>query len=153
MRIPATIGIVTSLLTMWVASAGCGDDTPSPYGPAEQTGQTCTTASQCFPDVAPGALQGDAVCVNKVPNGYCTHTCESDVDCCAVPGECRTTFPQACSPFESTGDKYCFLSCEDSDLQNAGYTDATAFCHAYANAGFTCKSSGGGAQNRKICVP
>lgn len=113
----------------------------------------CTNAAQCFPDVAPGALEGDAVCLDQVPHGYCTHTCQQDSECCAVPGECRTAFPQACSPYESAGDKYCFLSCENSDVQSAGYTDANAFCRTYAYAGFTCKSSGGGSENRKVCVP
>ncbi len=142
------------LSILWGAGTGCGNDNPPPYnGAAEQTGQACANAAQCFPNVAPGALQGTAVCLTQVQNGYCTHTCQSDTDCCAVPGECLTAYPQVCSPYTSTSDKYCFLSCEDSDVQAAGYTDATLFCHTFANAAFTCKSSGGGSQNRKICMP
>jgi hypothetical protein len=48
--------------------------------------------------------------------------------------------------------KYCFLSC-DNVPGDAGVTDADAFCHTYANAQFSCRSTGGGSQNRKVCVP
>lgn len=133
--------------------AACGDDDPPPYRPAEQTGQSCTSANQCFTNLEAGALEGTPVCIDKVTNGYCTHTCTSDADCCAVPGECRTAYPQVCSPFESTAQQYCFLSCEASDIQNAGFPDANDFCHYYAHASFSCRSSGGGAANRKVCVP
>ena len=129
----------------------CGDDPPPPGG--EQTGQSCTSAAQCFADTHDAALQGGpAVCIDKVTGGYCTHVCVTDADCCAVPGECRTLYPQVCSPFESTNMKYCFLSCETIP-GDAGFTDGDAYCGAYAHAGFGCRSSGGGSQNRKVCVP
>jgi hypothetical protein len=88
-----------------------------------------------------------------VQGGYCTHLCAADTDCCAVPDECQTGFPQVCSPFQSTGKNYCFLSCEDSDVQSAGLTDASQYCQTYASAAFTCRSTGGGANNRKVCAP
>ena len=93
------------------------------------------------------------MCLDRVPGGYCTHICSVDTDCCAVPGECRTSYPQVCSPFESAPDKYCFLSCEDRDLADAGVVDADTFCATYAWVGFKCRSSGGGTQNRKVCTP
>jgi hypothetical protein len=147
-----TIASSCMMVATLFASA-CGDDSPPPYGVFEQAGQSCTDAAQCYPDVPAGALHGDPICLDQARNGYCTHTCESDADCCAVAGECRTALPQVCTPYESSRGKYCFLSCEDSDVRNAGFTDAATFCHTYANAAFECKSSGGGAQNRKICVP
>ena len=129
----------------------CGGDDSAP--PNEQTGSACTSAAQCFPNTNDAALQGGpAVCLTRVPDGYCTHVCAQDTDCCAVPGECRSGFPQVCSPFESTNDKYCFLSCEDVP-KDAGVADADAYCGAYAHVGFKCRSSGGGSQNRKVCVP
>jgi hypothetical protein len=129
----------------------CSDNAPAPGG--EQTGQSCTSVAQCFPDTHDAALQGGpAVCLDNVTGGYCTHICTTDADCCAVPGECRTGYPQVCSPFESTNMKYCFLSCE-SVPGDAGVTDANAFCGAYAHAGFGCRSTGGGSQNRKVCMP
>jgi hypothetical protein len=129
----------------------CGEDAPPPGG--EQTGQSCTNVGQCFPDAPDAALHGGvAVCLDKVPGGYCTHICMTDADCCAVPGECRTAYRQVCSPFESTGEKYCLLSCE-AVPGDAGVTGADGFCSAYAHQGFGCRSSGGGSENRKVCMP
>ena len=91
--------------------------------------------------------------MQQFTNGYCTHHCATDSDCCGVPGECPAGRPEVCGPFESTGEMYCFLSCEDADLTTAGMTDSTAYCHRYANIDFICRSTGGGSQNRKVCVP
>jgi hypothetical protein len=130
----------------------CGSDSPPPP-PPEQTGQACTDVGQCYPGIDGGSFMGGpAVCLDT-QGGYCTHVCMADTDCCAIPGECKTGFPQVCSPFESRPDKYCILSCEDSQVADAGVTDANAFCATYAHAGFTCRSSGGGSQNRKVCMP
>jgi len=96
---------------------------------------------------------GTASCLDKVPGGYCTHSCTADSDCCAVPGECPTGLAEVCGPFESTNQMVCFVSCEDADLTNAGYTDSTAYCAHFANSAFICRSTGGGAKNRKVCVP
>jgi len=129
----------------------CGDDQPS--AAPSNTGQSCESADQCFAGVEAGALIGDAVCLDKVPGGYCTHSCTADTDCCAVPGECPRGLPEVCGPFESTGQMDCFLSCEGADLQRAGYTDGNAYCAYYASAAFICRSTGGGSNNRKVCVP
>jgi hypothetical protein len=48
---------------------------------------------------------------------------------------------------------YCFLSCEDDDLKAANLTDSNVYCQTYASSAFTCRSTGGGAQNRKVCMP
>jgi hypothetical protein len=61
------------------APLGAGDRPP------EQTGSICEENSDCFPGVAEGGLQGDPLCLTRVRDGYCTHTCEVDDDCCAVP--------------------------------------------------------------------
>ena len=144
------IGILVMGLVVGPYACG-GDEAPPPGG--EQTGQSCTSAAQCFPDTHDAALQGGpAVCMDRVPNGYCTHICTTDADCCAVPGECRTGYRQVCAPFESTNMKYCFLSCE-AVPGDSGVTDTDAFCAAYAHAGFGCRSTGGGSENRKVCVP
>lgn len=44
----------------------------------------------------------------------------------------------------------CFLSCEKDVL---GGQEETAYCVEFANAAFGCRSSGGGTENRKVCVP
>ena len=99
----------------------------------EPAGQACTQAAQCYTALSAmadggvgdggagdgGALRGVVTCITKVTNGYCTHTCAQDSDCCAVPGECLTGVKQVCSPFENQGAQYCLLSCEDADVQSA----------------------------------
>lgn len=155
--LPALMAISFTL----VAFAACGDD-DSPAGgtagsgarPPEQTGAACEADGDCFPDVTEGELQGDALCLTRVRDGYCTHTCETDDNCCAVDGECKTDLSQVCSPFESADTKMCFLSCEDADVDGAGdVADEQEYCQRYASPDFICRSSGGGNQNRKICVP
>jgi hypothetical protein len=171
----------------------CGDDeetgtTPPPAVPDagprgfEQAGQACTSPAQCYLNFDGGdagdggqlAVKGAIYCETKVPNGYCTHECTADTDCCAVPGECRTSIKQVCSPFTNTDNpKYCFLSCEEEDIRaaiaanvDAGGWDGGAvlldgsptdlengYCYHYASIYATCRSSGGGAQNRKVCIP
>jgi hypothetical protein len=129
---------------------GCGDDdSEGPTG----TGQACESADQCYPGVEDDTLLGDAVCLDRVDGGYCTHHCTQDSDCCAAPGECPDARAQVCGPFESTGEMYCFLSCEDTDLEGTGIDDADAYCEHYASAAFHCRSTGGGSNNRKVCVP
>jgi hypothetical protein len=119
-------------------------------GPGEQAGQSCAAPAECYPEVDPADLQGEVLCLDKVAGGYCTHLCVTDADCCAVPGECQSGHPQVCSPFESTGQMMCFLSCEATVIGD--YTEAT-YCQDFANAAFGCRSSGGGTENRKVCVP
>jgi hypothetical protein len=166
-----------------VVALACGSDpepepAPTTVGDAgprgvEPAGQACTMASQCYGGVDGGAdsgtIQGAVTCITKVTNGYCTHECNDDSNCCAAPGECLTAVKQVCSPFENQPQKYCFLSCEDADIQraiaanaDAGYYDGGAvdggtvadqYCKSYASPYATCRSSGGGSMNRKVCIP
>ena len=152
--------------TMLVASA-CGSDDDNPPAPAaggsagsgspEHTGKTCENASQCFVGLEGGVVKGTVQCLDRVRDGYCTHTCDSDADCCAVPGECVTGIKQVCAPFESTGTKMCFLSCEGADLVppdgGTGPVDEWEYCQREASSEFICRSTGGGTENRKVCVP
>jgi hypothetical protein len=144
-----------------------GDDA-GPRG-TELTGQECEAPADCYPGVDAGAIQGEVQCLTRVTNGYCTHLCTKDTDCCATPGECKTGLTQVCAPFESTGQMMCFLSCEDDDVAkgiaaqapDGGYdggvvdggTREDGYCRAYASAAFGCRSTGGGKNNRKVCVP
>jgi hypothetical protein len=142
---------LVSLLTLTLAS-GCGDD--DDRGRGENTGSSCGSPADCYPNVQDTtAIQGEIQCMDRVPGGYCTHFCSTDADCCAVPGECQTGHPQVCAPFESTGQFYCFLSCETADWQNSGVANDNDYCHRFAGPAFNCRSTGGGAQNRKVCVP
>jgi hypothetical protein len=146
----------------------CGEDDPAPSvtsdaGPpndsgrlAENTGQSCAKPADCYLGLDGASVNGEVQCLDRVTGGYCTHLCEKDSDCCAVPGECKSGFKQVCAPFESTGKKMCFLSCEEADLHLApdgGVLDDTAYCAFYGAAAFRCRSTGGGNKNRKVCVP
>lgn len=137
-------------LGFWLLSA-CSDNDGDPA--PTNTGQACASADQCYPNVKEGELQGDAVCLDKVTGGYCTHQCTQDSDCCAAAGECTGGHAEVCGPFESTDEMYCFLSCEDADLEKTALKDADQYCQTYAGAGFGCRSTGGGSKNRKVCVP
>jgi hypothetical protein len=122
----------------------------------EQTGKACMVATDCYPGVDQAELSGAAQCLDRVRDGYCTHLCETDADCCAAEGECDTELKQVCAPFESTGLRMCFLSCEGTDLRAAdggGAVDDQEYCQREASADFICRSSGGGSANRKVCVP
>jgi hypothetical protein len=148
------VGILT--LAACGLGAACGsssDNTSSGSGTTSgtQTGQSCSAASQCYPGVADGGvIKGTVTCLTQVSGGYCTHTCQADSDCCAISGECSPGHPQVCAPFESTGQNYCFLSCESAAV---GSIDATTYCHDYANAAFGCRSTGGGKANKQVCLP
>jgi hypothetical protein len=133
---------IAALAALCCGVGACGDDDDS----GENTGQSCESAAQCYPGVDQTALAGTVTCMDRVEGGYCTHTCSADADCCAVQGECQGGLPQVCAPFESEGVSYCFLSCED-------VADETVFCQENANPAFGCRSTGGGSQNRKVCVP
>jgi len=170
-----------------IAIAACGGDdgdvgnTTPDAGPTadggprgvEFAGQACTAPTQCYGNVDGGAdsglIKGTVTCLTKIPNGYCTHVCNDDSDCCAAPGECRTGVKQVCSPLENQPEKYCFLSCEQADINtaiaanaDAGYYDGgnpdagsvdTQYCKSYAAPSTECRSSGGGNKNRKVCIP
>lgn len=148
-------GIVISLGSA-LLMGGCGSSNSGvpPPGPGPgTTGASCSAASQCYSGIDAGTLKGTVQCLN-VTGGYCTHTCQSDADCCAVPGECAAHLHEVCSPFESTGQKYCFLSCEAGDIYPSNL-DPTTFCQRYASSAFTCRSTGGGQAGapRKVCLP
>jgi hypothetical protein len=152
-------------LTGFAVTGGCGDDDDEGQarapvvdsGRPELTGAACATVSDCYQKVEAGALKGEPLCLDRVRDGYCTHLCTADTDCCAVPGECITDFRQVCSPFESTNQMMCFLSCEDADIHAVDGgpppADEQEFCQRGAGFDFICRSSGGGSQNRKVCVP
>ncbi|MBX3201922.1 MAG: hypothetical protein KF894_27550 [Labilithrix sp.] len=159
--------VFATLVALGLAAACSGGESPAVSGTSdgggarpENTGRSCVAPADCYPGLDAGTLRGEVQCLDRVPGGYCTHLCETDADCCAVSGECDSDLRQVCSPFESTGLKMCFLSCEGEDLRSAldagadgGELDGTTYCTSYAASGFRCRSSGGGRENRKVCVP
>jgi hypothetical protein len=162
-----TLGLFSFVGTTFLGACGSDDDEDKSKGSGgtggipENTGSQCAAPADCFKDIVTdagdaGTIHGSVICLTRVNGGYCTHTCTDDTDCCAVPGECKTGLKQVCSPFESTGEKYCFLSCEPGDLvppDGGTTTTDNEFCQREASTDFICRSSGGGSQNRKVCVP
>lgn len=143
-----------SVLLAFGIFASCGEDDPPPPPPngeglSDQTGDTCATPDDCYPTVNHLDIQGEIQCLDRVEDGYCTHECTDDDDCCAVDGECAPDAPQVCGPFESTGLNLCFLSCEDEQV---GSGDPTEYCQSF-HPDFICRSTGGGSSNKKVCVP
>jgi len=163
------VAVVAGCALLGFAGA-CGGSDPPPTTPPdgssgvnpENTGQTCKAPVDCYPGIDAGTLAGEVKCLDRVEGGYCTHLCNTDDDCCAVPGECKAGLKQVCAPFESTGQRMCFLSCEEKDIRAAGDAgtlpdggelDETAYCTRYTSSAFACRSTGGGSENRKVCVP
>ncbi len=147
---------LSSLCCLLLAVAACKDDPVDEHGETgspDLVGSVCLSPDDCYPEIDHTQLLGEVECLDEVPAGYCTHLCETDADCCAIEGECATDLPQVCSPFESTEGMKCFLSCEPEDVTAAGSADENAFCQEFVSPWFTCRSSGGGSDNRKICVP
>ena len=161
MRKPARFLSTIALLAL--SAAACGDDDEGeggggPQESPEQTGKSCMVVDDCYPNVDHALLSGAVQCLDRVREGYCTHLCETDADCCGAEGECDTELRQVCSPFESSGQRMCFLSCEGADLRapdggTSGALDEQEYCQREASVEFICRSSGGGATNRKVCVP
>jgi len=91
---------------------------------------SCDEATDCPPDD-----RDAAECLDKDNGAFCTWSCTTDDDCEAIHPA------YICSSFEDEEGFYCFASCEeDGGEQQCG-------------AGFTCRSTGGGAANRKVCFP
>ena len=154
--IPRTLSAVFSVLVACAglvacSSGGSGGDGGDGGGSGTLTGLTCSNASQCYAGLDAGTLHGSVVCLTSLKDGYCSHTCATDADCCAVGGECPAGIKEVCGPLQSNPQTYCVLSCETADVP-AGM-DPTVFCQKNANASFTCRSTGGGAKNRKFCGP
>lgn len=141
----------SSALLVALLVAACGDDDNGAV--PTDTGRSCASADQCYPGVKDGELLGEAVCIDRVEGGYCSHECTQDSDCCAASGECAGNYAQVCAPLESMSGMHCFLSCENEDLELANLTDGDVYCSRYANAAFHCRSTGGGSDNRKVCLP
>src|SRR5262245_61098474 len=72
-------------------------------------------------------------CLKPATEGFCSWTCSADGECSFDDDVVRI-----CASYESTAGKYCFPSCEGG---------------AACPEGYSCRSTGGGNQNRKVCYP
>jgi len=138
---------MAALSALAFIAMGCGHD----GGGQDSAGDACEVADHCYAEIEADELAGEALCLDRVEGGYCTHTCQTDADCCAAAGECPNDRPQVCAPFESTGMMMCFLSCESDDVEDDFDGDVDDYCREYSNDAFTCRSTGGGSNNRKVC--
>ena len=141
-----TLFLVCSMLVV-ACDYDDDDDNYVGDGGVEYTGQPCEGPEDCYPDLDADLIIGDIECLSeRVEGGYCTHLCNTDDDCCAVEGECATDLPQVCAPLESAPSDYCFVTCEDVE-------DEESYCETYVHPEFHCRSTGGGSDNRKVCLP
>jgi hypothetical protein len=139
---------VTLISLVVLTSSACSSTSAPPAG------HSCATASDCYSGIDAGALSGQVMCL-PLQGGYCSHTCTMDSDCCKVAGECPGGIKEVCAPLESKPQTYCFVSCDAADIVPTadGGTDPNAFCRSVAGAGFQCRSTGGGTNNKKFCGP
>jgi hypothetical protein len=148
------LGLAALIAAGW--GAGCSGSSGKPTAPAGPVGMECTTSAQCYVGLDAAALHGQVTCLTQLQNGYCTHTCASDADCCSVPGECPAGLKETCASFENAAQMYCFLACDTASLASdpdADTSDPSTFCQDWANPTFTCRSTGGGSNNQKFCGP
>jgi len=101
----------------------------------------CEASDDCeVPDDAAG------VCLDKGGEGFCTWECAADADCdyddeADAYGE---DISRICASFEDEPSMYCFPPCDEG-----ADGDGDAACPV----GLTCRSTGGGDENRKVCFP
>jgi hypothetical protein len=126
--------------------AGCRGDDGDGNIDEEYVGDVCDDASECYPEIAADALSGEVICLTRVEGGYCTHECESDTDCCAAEGECVTGLEQVCAPLESEEEMFCLVTCEQT-------AESDDYCETEVHPAFHCRSTGGGSENRRVCLP
>lgn len=82
----------------------------------------------------------DAVCLEKADEGFCSWECDADSDCDdADDGD----FDFVCASFESEEALYCFPACNEDAEEEEDECPGS----------MTCRSTGGGSDNRKICFP
>ena len=105
---------------------GCGSGTDA-YRP-------CDAPEDC--EVPEGE---EAVCLDKAEQGFCSLECGEDSDCEGVDED---EFDYVCASFESEAAMYCFPACaQDAEEGEECPGD------------LTCRSTGGGSDNRKMCFP
>lgn len=92
-------------------------------------------------------IQGDAICFTQVEGGYCSHTCTSNADCCAVEGECDPAFDYVCTGLEERSGSFCFVAC---NLEGFSGGDQS-ICDAVAE-GLECRNTGRGVGSQ-VCLP
>lgn len=85
----------------------------------------------------------DAVCLDKSGEGFCSSECGVDDDCdYAEETEEGADYDFVCASFESENGLFCFPACVDGAEEGEE-----------CPGGMTCRSTGGGSDNRKICFP
>lgn len=118
-----------SLILFFLLNLACGPDYNGVYA-------ACDVPDDCS-GIVPEEV--DAVCLDKSGQGFCTWDCETDTDC---EGDQDEDVDFVCASFESTEGMSCFPSCEEGDTAQGSCPD-----------GYTCRSTGGGEDNRRVCFP
>ena len=74
MRLRRAATVLVALIAGYAGATACGHDEGDGNGNA---GAACDVPDDCYPDADPEEIQGDIMCLDRVPGGYCTHTCTS----------------------------------------------------------------------------
>jgi hypothetical protein len=127
------------LIVSLVAWSGCGGGDPT-YAP-------CDTPDDCaVPEEA------EAECLDKAGEGFCTWSCSSDADC-AFDDDPDPDWTRVCASFESEPGSHCFPSCREGDEGDESDESDESDGDGSCPEGFSCRSTGGGSDNRKVCFP
>jgi len=111
---------------------GCsGDDKDSSF----DLYRVCETADEC---VRPSE-GGDAACLDKGGEGFCTWSCTTDADCAGADAD----WNYVCASFESSDGLYCFPACQGSESSEDDECPGA----------LSCRSTGGGSDNQQVCFP
>jgi hypothetical protein len=93
------------------------------------------------PGDCPAPEGSEPQCLDKAGEGFCTWSCSVDADCAFDEDE----WGRVCASFEEEPGTHCFPSCREQEEGG----DEVAVCPDR----FTCRSTGGGANNRRVCFP
>ena len=142
MNLRASMNWTMTLSCAWLlCTASCkSDDDGGADGEFAGLYDACQSNEDCA-ETVPEDAEGQ--CIGQLEDGgFCTWSCVDDSDCSE---EFDEDFDYLCSSFESETGKFCFPGCREDDPD----IPEDEVCPA----GYECRSTGGGAQNRRICFP
>ena len=122
-------------------AAACKGDEDADGGEFVGLYDACEVSEDCE-GLVPEDVEGQ--CIGQLDDGagFCTWSCVEDMDCSE---EFDEDFDYLCASFESEAGKYCFPGCREDDPD----VPEDEVCPP----GYECRSTGGGAENRRVCFP
>lgn len=127
-----------AVLLLAVACKGDGDTDGGEFAGVYDA---CEVSEDCE-GLVPEDAEGQCIGQLDDGSGFCTWSCVDDMDCSE---EFDEDFDYLCASFESEAGKYCFPGCREDDPD----VPEDEVCPP----GYECRSTGGGAENRRVCFP